>query len=119
PLQAKLLRVLQERKVKRVGETSERDIDIRVLVATNKDLKKEVQDKNFREDLYFRLNVIQIRIPPLLDRKEDIIPLAEHFFRKFSAQNPGSAKGFSKEALEHLLKLPWPGNVRELENAIE
>lgn len=119
PLQAKLLRVLQERSIKRVGENVEREIDVRVLAATHKDLKKEVRENRFREDLFFRLNVIPINIPPLRDRREDIIPLAEHFFKKFTAQNHSSLKGFAKAALEHLYKLHWSGNVRELENAIE
>lgn len=118
-LQAKLLRVLQERKIKRVGENVERSINARIITATHKDLATEVREKRFREDLYFRLNIIQIVIPPLRERKEDIIPLAQHFFEKFRAQNESEARGFSKAALEYMLNLRWSGNVRELENAIE
>ena len=119
PLQAKLLRVLQERKIKRIGENVEREIDVRILAATHGDLRAAVKAGRFREDLYFRLNVIQIRIPPLRERREDIIPLALHFFEKFSALNKGVAKGFSRDALAHLESLSWKGNVRELENTIE
>jgi two-component system response regulator HydG len=119
PLQAKLLRVLQERKIKRVGENQMRGIDVRIISATHKDLKKEILDGNFREDLFFRLNVIHIRIPPLRDRKEDILPLAEFFMQKYAALNRCKVKAFSKEALEKLLSCSWQGNVRELENTIE
>ena len=118
-LQAKLLRVLQERKIKRIGENQMRNIDVRVISATHKDLKKEVQEGRFREDLFFRLNVIPIRIPPLRERKEDILPLAEFFLKKFAALNQSKARNFSKDALEKLLNNPWQGNVRELENAVE
>lgn len=119
PLQAKLLRVLQERKIKRIGENQTRDITARVICATHKDLKKEVEKGNFREDLYFRLNVIPIHMPPLRERKEDIIPLSEYFLKKFSLINNTNIKGFTKQALKRLEVLPWKGNVRELENAIE
>ena len=119
PLQAKLLRVLQERKIKRIGENQTRDITARVICATHKDLKKEVEKGNFREDLYFRLNVIPIHMPPLRERKEDIIPLSEYFLKKFSLINNTNIKGFTKQAIKLLEVLPWKGNVRELENAIE
>ena len=119
PLQAKLLRVLQERKIKRIGENQTRDISARVICATHKDLKKEVEKGNFREDLYFRLNVIPINMPPLRERKEDIIPLSEYFLKKFSLINNASIKGFTKLAIKRLESLNWKGNVRELENAIE
>jgi two-component system response regulator HydG len=119
PLQAKLLRVLQERKIKRLGENQMRDINARIICATHKDLKKEVAEGRFREDLYFRLNVIPIYMPPLRERKEDIIPLSEFFLKKFSLMNNNNLKGFSKEAVQRLESLPWKGNVRELENAIE
>lgn len=119
PLQAKLLRVLQERKIKRIGENQYRNIDIRVVCATHKDLRSEIEEKRFREDLFFRLNVIPIRIPPLRERLEDIIPLAEFFLKKFTALNDSKVKGFSKNAMEELLSNPWKGNVRELENTIE
>lgn len=119
PLQAKILRVLQERKIKRIGENSYRNIDVRILSATHRDLRKEVGAGNFREDLFFRLNVISIKIPPLRERKEDIIPLAEHFLKKYGAANSSKIKGFSRAAADFLLSHPWRGNVRELENAIE
>lgn len=118
-LQAKLLRVLQERKIKRIGENQFRPVNARILSATHKNLRLEIQEKRFREDLFFRLNVIPIWIPPLRDRKEDILPLAEFFLRKFSALNGARAKQCSKEALEYLLSNQWVGNVRELENTIE
>lgn len=119
PLQAKLLRVLQERKIKRIGENKSRDVDVRILTATHKDLKAEVQNKNFREDLFFRLNVIPIQIPPLRERHEDILPLAEYFLKKFSDLNKVPQKTFKPEAVEFLMKHSWPGNVRELENMVE
>ncbi|MBC7714636.1 MAG: sigma-54-dependent Fis family transcriptional regulator [Rhizobacter sp.] len=119
PLQAKLLRVLQERKIKRIGENQPRDITARIICATHKNLKKEVEAGRFREDLFFRLNVIPIYMPPLRDRKEDILPLSEYFLKKFSLMNNVNLKGFSKEAIKKLEGLPWQGNVRELENAIE
>ncbi len=120
PLQAKLLRVLQERKIKRLGENQMRDISARIICATHKDLKKEVAEGRFREDLFFRLNVIPIHMPPLRERKEDILPLSEFFLKKFSLMNGNTTlKGFSKEAVERLESLSWKGNVRELENAVE
>jgi DNA-binding NtrC family response regulator len=118
-LQAKLLRVLQEKEIKRVGENQARTIDVRVIAATHKDLRLEVHEKRFREDLFFRLNVIPITIPPLRDRTEDILPLAEFFLKKFSKINQVNITGFKKNAKEFLLTQPWRGNVRELENAIE
>ncbi len=118
-LQAKLLRVLQERKVKRIGENQYRDISARIICATHKDLRKEVADGKFREDLYFRLNVIPIYMPPLRERKEDILPLSEFFLKKFSMMNNSQVKGFTKEAIQKLESREWKGNVRELENAIE
>lgn len=118
-LQAKLLRVLQEKKIKRIGENQMRDIDVRIISATHKDLKKEMLENRFREDLFFRLNVIPIFIPPLRERVEDVIPLAEFFLKKYSALNHVSMKGFTKTALEKLLRNSWKGNVRELENTIE
>lgn len=118
-LQAKLLRVLQERKIKRIGENVFRSINVRIISATHKDLRKEVSEGRFREDLYFRLNVIPIRVPPLRERKEDILPLAEFFLKKFVAVNNSPVKGFTKSALDRLLNMKWYGNVRELENTIE
>ena len=119
PLQAKLLRVLQERKVKRIGENQYRDISARIICATHKDLRKEVSEGKFREDLYFRLNVIPIYMPPLRERRDDILPLSEYFLKKFSLMNNVSVKGFSKDAIQKLENHEWKGNVRELENAIE
>lgn len=119
PLQAKLLRVLQERKVKRIGENHYREFTARIICATHKDLKKEVSQGNFREDLFFRLNVIPIYLPPLRERKEDILPLSEYFLKKFASMNNSNVKGFSKEAIKKLEINEWKGNVRELENAIE
>jgi two-component system response regulator HydG len=119
PLQAKILRVLQERQIKRIGENKYRKIDVRILSATHRELRKEVAEGRFREDLFFRLNVIEIRIPPLRDRKEDILPLVDFFLKKYSALNGISVKGFSKEAMDSILDYSWPGNVRELENAVE
>ncbi len=118
-LQAKLLRVLQEKQIKRIGENKYRTIDIRILSATHKDLKKEVAEKRFRDDLFFRLNVIEIKIPPLRERKEDIMPLCEFFLNKFSALNNTGLKKFAPQALERIHSYGWPGNVRELENAVE
>lgn len=119
PLQAKLLRVLQERKIKRIGENQFRPVNARILSATHKNLRQEIIAKKFREDLFFRLNVIPIWIPPLRERKEDVLPLAEFFLRKFSALNNTRLKQFSKDALEYLINNTWQGNVRELENTIE
>jgi DNA-binding NtrC family response regulator len=119
PLQAKLLRVLQERQIKRIGENQPRAINVRVVSATHKDLGAEVVAGRFREDLFFRLNVIPITIPPLRERREDIVPLAEFFLSKYAALNGSPADAFTKAALERLLSNPWRGNVRELENKIE
>jgi DNA-binding NtrC family response regulator len=119
PLQAKLLRVLQDRKIKRIGENRFRDINVRIVAATHKNLKQEVHEGRFREDLYFRLNVIPIHIPPLRERPEDIIPLAEFFLKRYSMMNNAPSRRLSKETLNFLLKHNWSGNVRELENTIE
>jgi two-component system response regulator HydG len=118
-LQAKLLRVLQEKKIKRVGENQARPINARIISATHKTLHEEVAAGRFREDLYFRLNVIPIRVPALRDRKEDIVPLSEFFLKRFASINESPARSFSKDALQYLLDRQWKGNVRELENAIE
>ncbi|RMF56426.1 MAG: GAF domain-containing protein [Calditrichaeota bacterium] len=118
-IQTKLLRVIQEGEIKRVGDTKIQKVDVRLICATNKDLWKEVEAGNFREDLYYRLNVINIKMPPLRERVEDIPLLADHFLKKFSIQNKKQLKGFTKEAMEELKKYPWPGNIRELENTIE
>jgi DNA-binding NtrC family response regulator len=117
-MQAKLLRVLQERRFERVGGTEVIEVDVRVVGATNRSLLKLVKDGTFREDLYYRLNVVKIDLPPLRDRPEDIPLLATHFTQKFGRPNE-PPKLISPEAMEVLLAYPWPGNIRELENAIE
>lgn len=119
PLQAKLLRVLQEGEVQRVGSDIPLRVDVRVLAATNRDLREEVAQKRFREDLYFRLNVITVEVPPLRERVEDIPLLAARFLERFAERNRKSVRGFSAQALDCLLRHDWPGNVRELENAVE
>ncbi len=118
-LQAKLLRVLQERKIKPVGDNHMKDINVRIIAATHKDLKKAIKEGNFREDLFFRLSVIPIVVPPLRYRQEDIPLLAQHFLNKYSVINNKLVTGFSTDALQKLISMPWPGNVRELENLIE
>ena len=118
PLQAKLLRALQEGEVQRVGSDAPLTVDVRVLAATNRDLREEVARRRFREDLYFRLNVISLEVPPLRDRGEDI-PVAAHFLERFAGRNRKSIRGFSPQAVDSLLRYAWPGNVRELENAVE
>ncbi len=118
-LQSKLLRVIQERKVRAVGENLARDVNVRIVAATHKDIKAAIKDGRFREDLYYRLSVIPIVIPPLRHRKEDIPLLAEHFLKKYAATNNLKVKGFTKRAIAKLVGLKWEGNVRELENVIE
>ncbi|NPB09826.1 MAG: sigma-54-dependent Fis family transcriptional regulator [Thermodesulfobacteria bacterium] len=118
-LQVKLLRVLQERTFERVGGTRPIQVDIRVIAATNRDLEKEVREGRFREDLYYRLNVIPIKLPPLRERREDIPLLIEHFLKRFAKRKNREVTGISREALECLMRHDWPGNVRELENVIE
>jgi len=117
--QSKLLRVIQEREVRRVGGLSNIKVDARIVAATNTDIKREVQEGKFREDLYYRLNVISIELPPLRERKEDIPLLADHFITLFCKQNDRSKYPLTQDALKILLEWNWPGNVRELENAIE
>jgi DNA-binding NtrC family response regulator len=118
-LQAKLLRVIQEKKIRAVGENVSRDVDVRLVAATHKDLKAAMKDGRFREDLYYRLSVIPVVIPPLRDRKEDIPLLADYFLKKYSAANGAKITGFTKKAAAKLMGLRWEGNVRELENVIE
>jgi two-component system response regulator HydG len=117
--QMKLLRVLQSQKFERLGGEQTLSVDVRILAATNKDLFQEVKNGNFREDLYYRLNVIPVNLPPLRMRSNDIILLAQHFQRKFASQHGETVKGFSSKAVQRLLDYHWPGNVRELENSIE
>jgi len=118
-VQAKLLRVIQEREFLPLGSTELVRVDVRIIGATNADLKKQVERGEFREDLYYRLNVIVLDLPPLRERIEDIPLLAEHFLQKYSAENGKPVDGLTAPALEKLLRYPWPGNVRELENVIE
>lgn len=118
-MQVKLLRVLQEGTFMPVGSTETRKVDVRIIAATNRNLKEMVEQGTFREDLYYRLNVINIRVPPLRERKEDIPYLVEYFLHKVSEHNPGAKKVLNKRALEKLFDYAWPGNVRELQNEIE
>ena len=118
-LQAKILRVLQEREFERVGGTRTIKVDVRVIAATNRDLKKAVEEGTFREDLYYRLNVVPITLPDLKDRQEDIPLLANHFVQKFAQESNPAIREISKEAMAILMSYTWPGNVRELENVIE
>ncbi len=118
-MQVKLLRVLQERRFRRVGSTEELEANIRVIAATNQDLAKMVADGRFREDLYYRVNVIQVQLPPLRDRQEDIALLAAHFLEKFRELMGKNVASISQEAMVYLERYDWPGNIRELENVIE
>ena len=118
-VQAKLLRVIQERDFIPVGSTRAKKVDVRFVAATNKDLQREVAEGRFREDLYYRLNVIAINLPPLRDRPEDIEPLARHFLRRFASRMAKDINDISPEGLEALQSYTWPGNVRELENVME
>jgi len=118
-IQVHLLRVLEEKEFARVGGNELIKVDVRVISATNKDMKQAIANSQFREDLYYRLNVVPIELPPLRERKEDIPLLAQHFLKKFAVENQKEIIDFSPEATDFLLKYKWPGNVRELENAIE
>ncbi|MBD3383882.1 response regulator [candidate division KSB1 bacterium] len=117
--QVKLLRVLQEQQIERIGSSTPFSIDVRVLAATNHPLEEQVKNGLFRQDLYYRLNVVNIHLPPLRQRREDIPVLADHFIRRYADQNQKQIDGFSREALDRLMKYDYPGNVRELENIIE
>jgi two-component system response regulator HydG len=118
-MQVKLLRVLQEREFIRVGGEKTIQVDVRVMAATNKNLSDLIREGNFREDLYYRLNVVEMGIPPLRKRREDVPLLAQHFLEIFAAKNRKDIKGFTPQALDHLIRYQWPGNVRELMNAVE
>jgi two-component system response regulator HydG len=118
-MQAKLLRVLQEREIQRVGGEKTIKVDVRVVAATNRDLEADVAKGQFREDLFYRLNVMPLNVPPLRKRQEDIPLLAQHFSDKFADKNRKTVKGFVPLAMDMLLNYDWPGNVRELENAME
>ncbi len=119
PLQVKLLRVLQERKVRAVGSTVEAPIDVRVLAATNRNVEDEVKSGKFRQDLYYRLNVIRVEVPPLRDRREDVPMLASHFLERCARESGKEVRGFQADALRALAAYGFPGNVRELENLVE
>ena len=118
-LQKKLLRFLQEREILRVGGTTRIKLNIRIVAATNKDLEQEVQDKRFRSDLYYRLNVVTIKMPPLRERRDDIPLLAQHFLEKLNRVEGKLIKGFEDNVMDDLCSYAWPGNVRELENVVE
>lgn len=118
-MQVKLLRVLQERCFRRLGGTDEIQADIRIIAATNRDLQKEIAEGRFREDLFYRINVIPVHLPPLRERGEDIALLAQHFVARFAQQMGKRIHGISREAIERLERYEWPGNIRELENAVE
>jgi two-component system, NtrC family, response regulator HydG len=118
-MQAKLLRVLQEGEIQRIGNDVPIPVDVRVITATNRDLRRMLSEGSFREDLYYRLNVIAMEVPPLRDRVEDIPSLAQYFWERFAEKNRKHVKGLTPRAMDMLLKYSWPGNVRELENAME
>jgi len=119
PLQAKLLRALQERQIERLGDSRPVKFDIRIIAATNVDLRRMVKEGSFREDLYYRLNVIPVRLPPLRDRKDDLPLLSQHFVRRSCEANGLAAKTLTQETLRALMNYSWPGNIRQLENAVE
>ncbi len=118
-VQVKLLRVLQDGEIRWLGETAQRRVDVRLISATNKDLMQELQHKRFREDLYYRISVFPIRVPPLRERQEDIPLLVPHFIRRSNEKLGKQISGVTQKALGLLVHYPWPGNVRELENEIE
>src|SRR5262249_27570642 len=119
PTQAKLLRFLQDKQFERVGESRTRTADVRIVAATNRDLEAAVRAGNFREDLLFRLNVVEVAVPPLRDRPEEILPLARRFLAFFAKATRRAPVDLSPDAERILLGYPWPGNVRELRNAVE
>jgi two-component system response regulator HydG len=118
-MQVKLLRVLQEREITRVGGEEVIRVNVRVITATNRDLLLEIDAGRFRQDLFYRLNVVTLHVPPLRERKDDIPPLAEHFMKMFAEKNRKNVKGFTPQAMDRLLRYDWPGNVRELMNTVE
>jgi two-component system response regulator HydG len=118
-MQVKLLRTIQEKEIQSVGSDKTVQVDVRIIAATNRDLSEEVKQKRFREDLYYRLNVVNLEIPPLRDRTGDVPQLVQHFVHKYSEKNRKEIKGFTPTAMDALSRYSWPGNVRELENSIE
>lgn len=118
-LQSKLLRVLQEREIDRIGGTAPIPVDVRIIATTNTDIEKQIRDGKFREDLYYRLNVIPFHLPPLKDKRDDILLLARHFVEKYNRLDKRNVKGLTEAAVDLLMQMPWKGNVRELENVIE
>jgi DNA-binding NtrC family response regulator len=118
-MQAKLLRVLQEREIPKIGSETEVPVDVRIVCSTNRDLAREVEEGRFRADLFYRLHVIRIEVPPLRTRKDDIPQLAEWFLGRFNRENGFSVTGFSEAAMDRLRRHDWPGNVRELENTVQ
>jgi DNA-binding NtrC family response regulator len=118
-LQSKLLRVLQEREIDRVGGTAPIPVDVRIIATTNRDIEKQIRDGQFREDLYYRLNVVPFHLPPLRERKDDIPLLASYLIRKYNRMDRRDVKGLTEDAMHTLMQMPWKGNVRELENTIE
>jgi DNA-binding NtrC family response regulator len=118
-LQSKLLRVLQEREIDRIGGTAAIPVDVRIIATTNRDIEKQIKDGKFREDLYYRLNVVPFHLPPLKDRRDDIPLLARHFVEKYNRLDKRNVKGLTEAAIELLVQMPWKGNVRELENVME
>jgi two-component system response regulator HydG len=119
PMQVKLLRVLQEHQVRRVGENRERRVNVRIIAATNRNLPEDVAERRFRRDLFYRLRVVELRVPPLRERPEDLRGLAQTFLALYALQMRRRITGFTANALDLMVRYPWPGNVRELENAVE
>ena len=117
--QVKLLRALQEKEVRPLGSTTAVKVDVRIIAATHQNLQKAIINQSFREDLYYRLNVVELELPPLSERREDIPLLAQYFLSKCKDKSAHLINGFSKEAMELLISAPWPGNIRQLENIIE
>ncbi|HHS9674126.1 TPA: sigma 54-interacting transcriptional regulator, partial [Klebsiella michiganensis] len=118
-MQVRLLRAIQEREVQRVGSNQTLSVDVRLIAATHRDLAEEVSAGRFRQDLYYRLNVVTIDMPPLRQRKEDIPQLARYFLQRYAERNRKAVQGFTPQAMDLLIRYAWPGNIRELENAVE
>ena len=114
-----MLRVLQEHQIERLGSTESINIDVRIIAATHQNLEDKIKDGTFREDLFYRLNIVSLHIPPLRERKEDVLPLIDYFIEKYASENNKPKLSLSKEAIDAIIKYNFPGNVRELENIIE